>query len=496
MMPSLRALAGPLALAVLVPCALAQTNPAPSNKVAIPIDTGYATNPSLETQTVLAFHVYEPGAAWLRLYFSDIELAGDPARGTGSILRITSLLDGYYQTLDAISAAQWQNSSAYFNGDLLLVEVIAQPGTGGNRIVLDSADVGLVPAGADTICGSTDDRVLSSDPRCARVLPIGCTSWIIDDACGCMLTAGHCSSGTTTIQFNVPLSNPNGSLNNPPPSDQYAVDPASKQSNGGQGVGNDWAYFGCFPNSNTGLTPRQAQGASFTLAPPPPWNSSLEARITGYGTDSGTSNQVQQTHKGPWLSYTSGSTTLSYQADTQGGNSGSPVIQEQSGIGMGIHTHGGCTVSGGSNFGTASVHPGLQAALAAPKGVCFKAVCPAALVTTRTMSPNLNVYTATAPVIGQTSTFTVNTSGFQFAQILGVGTSATRRLDNGFFALINVDSQILLNLGPLAGPTAMTTQVVTNDPSMCGVTVYSQARLFNTGGGSALTNAQDLRIGN
>ncbi len=489
-----RASAWCLALLALGSSALAQTNPIPSNKVVLPIDTGYAVNDGSATATVLAFHVYEPGAQWLRLYFSDIELAGDPALGTGSILKITSLKDGYYQTLDAVSAAQWQDSSAYFNGDLLLVEVIAQPGTGGNRVVLDSADVGLVPVG-DTICGSTDDRVLSNDPRAARALPVGCTGWIIDDACGCMITAGHCSSGTSVIQFNVPLSNPNGSLNNPPPQDQYSVDPASKQLQNA-GIGNDWAYFGCFPNSTTGLTPRQKQGQAFTLAAPPPWNSSLEVRITGYGTDSGTSNQVQQTDKGLWLQYNPGSTVLAYRADTMGGNSGSPVIQEQTGVAMGVHTNGGCTVSGGSNTGTASIQSGWQAAIANPKGVCLKATCPAASVTTRTMSPNLNVYTATAPVIGQSSTFTVNTSGFQFAMIIGVGTAVTRPLDNGYFALINVDSQILLSIGPLAGPIATTSQVVTNDPGMCGVTIYTQAKLFNSGGGAfAVTNAQDLRIG-
>ncbi len=122
--------------------------------------------------------------------------------------------------------------------------------------------------------------------------------------------------------------------------------------------------------------------------------------------------------------------------------------------------------------------------------------CAAASVTTRTMSPNFNTYTATNPVLGQPVTFTVNTSGFQFATIVGVSSSASKRLDNGYFALINVDSSILLNIGPLAGPNASTMQVVSNDPSMCGITIYTQAKLHNASGPFALTNAQDLRIGN
>src|SRR5262245_58843510 len=63
--------------------------------------------------------------------------------------------------------------------------------------------------------------------------------------------------------------------------------------------------------------------------------------------------------------------TIQYRTDTTGGNSGSPVAHGENGDAIGIHTHGGCTTSGtGENSGTASNHSGLQAALAAPIGVC------------------------------------------------------------------------------------------------------------------------------
>ena len=79
---------------------------------------------------------------------------------------------------------------------------------------------------------------------------------------------------------------------------------------------------------------------------------------------------MQQTHVGPWVTLTG--STVQYQTDTTGGNSGSPVVHEQSGDAIGIHTHGGCTTSGtGQNSGTASNHSGLQAALVAPVGVCL-----------------------------------------------------------------------------------------------------------------------------
>lgn len=61
---------------------------------------------------------------------------------------------------------------------------------------------------------------------------------------------------------------------------------------------------------------------------------------------------------------------MQYVTDTTGGNSGSPVIWENTGQAVGIHTHGGCGSSGGQNSGTSSTHPGLQAALADPQGIC------------------------------------------------------------------------------------------------------------------------------
>lgn len=52
--------------------------------------------------------------------------------------------------------------------------------------------------------------------------------------------------------------------------------------------------------------------------------------------------------------------TLSHEY-TQGGNSGSPVIHEETGHAIGIHTHGGCSATGGSNTGTRIDVPALAA---------------------------------------------------------------------------------------------------------------------------------------
>jgi V8-like Glu-specific endopeptidase len=338
------------------------------NTVPFAYDSGYAANFGDKEAIVISFQVRVPSATWLRLYFSEVELSGDPDTDSGSILRITSLLDADAQTQTGNHVEQWQKSSCYLNGDEVLVEVVAQPHTGRNRVVLRMVDAGIA-GGQDTICGPTDDRSLSQDKRACRLLPIGCTGWIIDDCKSCLLTAGHCSTSNLQVaQFNVPLSTTGGSLVNPPASEQYSVDVSSKKNNGGQGIGNDWGYFGCFTNPNTGQSPFQRQLARYHLANPPAFNASQSIRITGYGTDSGSSNQVQQTHSGPWA--TLNGTTVQYRADTTGGNSGSPVVHEPTGDAIGIHTHGGCTSSGGQNSGTASTHSGLVAALAAPAGVC------------------------------------------------------------------------------------------------------------------------------
>ncbi len=352
-----------------------QPAPLASREVAFgAIDSGLLANngpigsgPAIVFSTVVA----ADDSTWLRLEFDEVKLAGSRDAGNASYIRITSLTDGYDQILDNVSILQWKLTSAYFNGDAVQIDLVAHPGTGDNQLRL-SHGVASEPAAADrSICGTTDDRVLSFDDRSARILPIGCTGWTIDDCNHCMLTAGHCQGGISTIQFRVPLSTSGGGLVNPHPDHQYATDTSSLQGNGGGGVGNDWAYYGVHPNSNTGLTPYQAYGVAFNLDTTPP-GAGGSARVTGFGTTSSpvsnTWNQVQKTHAGPYVSFSG--TTLGYAMDTTGGNSGSPVIHESSGTAIGIHTHGGCSSGGGNNWGTGANHAGLVAALASPKGVC------------------------------------------------------------------------------------------------------------------------------
>src|SRR5262245_1629178 len=135
----------PLSLFLSAPSALAfQEAPLRSREVLRSLDTGFVSNDTGRRAVVASFSVEVEGANWLRLSFGGIELAGDERAGTGSFLRITSMLDGASQTLHASHVREWQHTSAYFNGDALLVELVAEPGTGPNRATLVAVTVGDV----------------------------------------------------------------------------------------------------------------------------------------------------------------------------------------------------------------------------------------------------------------------------------------------------------------------------------------------------------------
>jgi hypothetical protein len=364
---------GFLALLLTTSAALAQVHPLEQIPIEVSVDSGFVENLGTERSVIFTEVVAAADISWIRLSFDDALLGAAPAGAQPTELRITSLLDGAQQHMRAVHLQQWQNSTAYFNGSAVLLEIIADPGAAPSRVKVTEGTGGLLTVNIEeTICGPTDDRILSDDVRIGRLVPVGCTAWIIDDASHCFLTAHHCARTADVMEFHVPLSGSSGAIQHPGPEDQYAVDPVSMQA-AGVGVGNDWAYFGCFANTETGLTAYEAQGDFLVLADSAPPVSGQQIRITGYGTTTlpvpNEWNQVQKTHVGPYNDLSG--TVVSYVADTTGGNSGSPVINEDDGLAIGIHTHGGCTSGGGANNGTAIEHPGLQDALANPQGVCI-----------------------------------------------------------------------------------------------------------------------------
>ena len=309
------------------------------------VDSGLLPNPTVSAQVLDQELVRIEGAAWLRVYFGDVEL------GNGSYLRITSDLDGEVQELDAEALATWSHSTAYFNGDTVRVELVGGPETQRNRLVIDriawETEV-AVPTGSCGICGP-DDRVLSAEDFAARLLPAGCSAMIYNSQ-SCAVSAGHCIGGGMVLQFRVPLSNSNCNVNHPPVSEQFPVQQFAF-TNGG--VGNDWSVL-VMGTNNLGEKPFDRYGTYMPIATTPP-ASGQSLTIWGYGVDSQcTRSQVQQTSGGQVTSV--GSTHLQHSVDATYGNSGSSLVRDGQEI-LGIATHCPCP-----NWGTRIDHPSFAAA--------------------------------------------------------------------------------------------------------------------------------------
>ena len=350
-------------------CGLAAGQTAPLNfdRTPLAIDSGDLEAPASGAGVVYSEAVEAAGSDWIRVYF------GETVLPEGAELIVTSARSGHFHRLNAESLAQWSNSSAYFEGDLVFIDVILQAGSAPARVRINGVDGGLPSLDSRTICDGADDRQLSNDPRAARQAPQGCTAWLFNNRANSAITADHCGANAgDTLWFNVPLRTSGGSVVPPAPEHQYPVDGASLQSSPSWSIGNDWSVFGVFNNSNTGLSPVDAQKDSYLLATEMPPSDGRPIRITGYGTVSfpvpASWGSVQKTHAGPLFSI-SGS-TVRYRPDTTGGNSGSAVQDDITGMAIGIHTNGGCgTSSTSSNSGTNFMNTGFRSGVMQPRGV-------------------------------------------------------------------------------------------------------------------------------
>jgi V8-like Glu-specific endopeptidase len=302
---------------------------------------------------------------FLQVHFSDYNLDGE------AFLKIYSEdKPEWFQIFNSQSIKAYDGYSAAFSSDKLIVEIY---GVNSNPEIFFEIDRSISRVGIGmsekTICGS-DNRVLSSDVRVARMFAGGgCTAWLMSN--GTVITAGHCigSSGfgtNTIIEFNVPLSSSGGIPNPSAPEDQYVIDITNVSWEDVQ-IGRDWGIMGIIENSTTGLMPAIAQGDFFRPTLRVPTNGS-NIRITGYGIDSDGPAQnmlAQQSHSDNFLERINNSASGifdKYQADTEGANSGSPVIRSSNqDFTYGIHTHGGCNQSStNGNSGTSFDYNPLQ----------------------------------------------------------------------------------------------------------------------------------------
>lgn len=346
-----------------------QKAPVPHHKEPFTLDSGIQANQGQEDAKVLRWEVRSPGVPWLRLHFSGHNL------GQNSSITITSLKDGGKQRLDAEGLERWSDSTAFFNGDAVDVELTVAPNESGVFFQIHEITVGEFAGeeeSPETICGGSDDRVAATDNAVGRIMPIGCTGWIVSN--GAVLTAGHCviTDPDTVIHFNVPASLPNGAIQVPGPEDQYPIAFGDKDDGTGGEDGNDWAVARIGLN-DFGDSAIDRQSAFYRMSRD---SNPSTVRVTGYGIDSdppgstgnlNSANQTLQTHSGDYAGenvQSDSDVVIEYTVDTRGGSSGSPVIDTSNSVTLGIHTFGGCfLIFFGTNSGTGFENDALENAI-------------------------------------------------------------------------------------------------------------------------------------
>ncbi len=282
-----------------------------------------------------------------RFLFSQVRL------GKGNYLKIESPLKKKPFFMNDKIIKGFGNGTPYLQGEKFRLSIVLKNKSrfGGLRISKIEANRRSKKRLRRSICG-TDDRIDSDEKKMGRMMRDtkgngGCTGGMISSTC--LITAGHCMSTVEVVEFHVPASDSNGNPVPADPKNQYVKLETIDYVDGG--LGKDWAVLRYKANPLTEKFPGEAQGFYGVST------DKLEAgdilRVTGYGIDNEKSkSQTQQTHTGELTKFTS---RLSYTVDTEPGNSGTPVVLDSTNEIIGVHTHGGCRASSGSNSGT-SLH--------------------------------------------------------------------------------------------------------------------------------------------
>jgi len=275
----------------------------------VPHSFQYTAEASEEGELKEITQVSHSGTSSIRLYFDEVEL------GPNSYLLLEGS-DGAEQKLNAEALKNWSNSSAYFNGQSVKVSLYQAAGEE-VKVKLKELKVNEAIAGKE-VQGASQARKITSAPASSASGSYGGeinleetpwaaavgrftdgvesygTGWIAPN--GAIVTSSYIESfyirgrGYDIIEFNVPPSNPDGSVNHPGPEDQYPVvvhDPRNysiaalfyfKRRTGldagnepGLGITryrSEAAIIEALPNS-TGLLPGERQQQYFRIAANP-----------------------------------------------------------------------------------------------------------------------------------------------------------------------------------------------------------------------------------
>lgn len=360
-----------LAVLVVLTSSLALHAQAPRPRIGrvTPADLALTTGVSGAAADVVL--VRRPGASFLQLRLRDVDLRG------GGRIEVHAPAEPVPEVLDSETLSGAGGMTLLHRGDTLGVRLL--PGASGVAAARIDLVVEGFPRGGETplsLCGN-DTRQTSTERQVARLVMTETggvfygTAFLIDPL-KTVATAGHnvSSPGLLSViaEFDVPASLADGTPQPAALDDQYRWEGPAAMSFEDTAAGIDWAVLRLQRNSQTNAWPAQVQGGYLRLASRAPI-AEQTLRVTGCGRDGGrlARNLTQQTATGACVGL-SGS-ELRYRVDTEPGNSGSPVLDADTGAVVGVHVRGGCSAAAGTfNAATANDWPAFAAARVALAG--------------------------------------------------------------------------------------------------------------------------------
>lgn len=203
----------------------------------VPYTFQYEADSVQQGQLKKVTEINYPNTTSLRLYFEETKL------GKESYLLLESS-DGAQQKLDGEALKNWSNSSAYFNGGTVKISVYQSLGEPLVTFKLKEVKVNDGQIGQSTrqtqarkvttksaTSSSAGEISMEEMPYAAAIgrltngSRVGGAGWIAPNGAIVTSRQGYklISEGFDIIEFNVPLSNQDGSVNHPAPEDQYPL---------------------------------------------------------------------------------------------------------------------------------------------------------------------------------------------------------------------------------------------------------------------------------